>query len=951
MLTYEEMQQELEGCSDSELRTKCKEYAKQDLEEGFLAVRYVWEKKTPYEAATMVNNRHFCTVQVRRELSEKLFDAYRGQMRKVICGSHEEAALNMIETLLHLTYSFPMERTVEVWRQIGENKSAVISERCAKQLSACFESRDFPAVVLYPKNLYAIYKVCSQKNQKWFLRMTEISLKNACQSEKCVLNYKKVKIMAEENPDLMKEYRQYLELLLEKDLSQEAGRFIERLDDYYKYEETPFGYTREEWKRLFCASDVTRLIEAYFRCENSGGRTYTVQQLEEDVYSVESGEFARCWVKILRVFSELKELLDKSEEEFKNGLEVLKDCEMFSMDTQLYYIPIAIVQAGIINTLIERESPCLMEYFRAVGDKNVYLFKYRKVIKGHMELDEVKMDYETRIKPRLLALKNKEELVELYMNSHLRYYIDINDVVRNCAKYSPKGNVYNLFKDYEIAGKITRVENRGYKMMVQPSPLVAYIVRGKSGEESFSGEVMGQAEINRNWQYANMKKLDYAKLGDYCVYKYERVRDHVIIVTDVVIKNEKHEPFSQEESDERRQKFLEVVYKWLDKVEETGESIEFLGNEGDGFFDYDAPVRCACPSYLADTPQMLYVREKLAERIVEVVAGLKGRTIDAVLAQLTKMFLKEVDECRFIPSQSKANMGSIKNPEIRENIRACAKRFLNREDVLVEQKFLVFFNTAMKLVCPVESLATLGDAKLCEYVQNHGIEEYTIPVRFDGMRKCFVQTWKNYKEYLPYYTEYRFEYEGEKDFDPRAQWFAGVGKILPKERTIVLNNIWDKDAVKGEVQEYLRLFYDLRRAQSYEIGLERFGENKPKRKIGFGSSTVRYVREFTDTIRGIFEKQRYCAEECLWLLEYMEQDVNNNPYTCSEGKPWVQEAFDVDNSLHSIVEKAWKGMLTALTEQKEAISTIKAVYEKSFFAYYISEERFAQDLADIGYKI
>ena len=760
----------------------------------------------------------------------------------------------------------------------------------------------------------------------------------------------------EKNPELAKDYQDYIKILMENAPIQTASRVFER---FHEVKVPLFGFSQEKWEEITLLSEYPRMVTTYLRCCSPKKEEYDVELLYE-VIRKNPYQHIHEWCDLLIKFIKLKDLLEQR----KDVEEVLQEiCKFPTFDAEKvrYYIPLATVQMELVNMLCARgEIKKAVYIVKTIGDKNVYHYDARRKMSGHLNI-KVKESYVRNIQPMLLnkkaSLTDQElhDLIFLYMNSGLRVRIDIMDVARYVSENQGK-KLYKFFENYQFDGRISYIDKMGDTLLVEPYLFSAFS-RGKIHKVSKGTGKYEQKMLNADiaWVKKNLRKLDYAHLDDSCTFYLSDMKNGRLFVKDIVVCDRdddgklRFREMSEDKQNERRESFIREVLEWIDNEvmskrhyiwyfeyheKRVKQKIEALGQEYRGKHS----ARCTQPETLSNYD----LREELAVGIVHALArAIPEKALKLFVEIQGGGFLRGANECRYVANEFlTSKLFSVRDESKRKQLIEDATYLFLREGISTDNKLKIYFNTILKHVIPIEELPMYGNERFKEELNKY-LGRYWISV-FAGKKGLKIPENKAEASHIraPYNTKYELVYvNGDIPFQGKG--YGRIGEIDRQKRQLQIRDMKTKEELKDQFADFYRLLLDFKNMDDFDKAYQWFEEataNYTRIEIKEGFS--RHIRNITNTLDEIFrEMAKGDVEQCGYLLKYMDF-IGNNPFTWEDYQERMQRTVSKNEDIKKLMQESMEGFV-AMQENKDVEEELlKDVYALGFYKYVIAEQDF-----------
>lgn len=657
---------------------------------------------------------------------------------------------------------------------------------------------------------------------------------------------------------------------------------------------------------------------------------YTYDEWLADV--VKYNHDAECikWIKLTVYYHSLKECVEVGDiNGFEKRLECADNFELFDLDKIKYMKQIVKCVAFIINNLLILSYKNLINFLKTIENINVNEYSRMKYLSGWDQLESIKNEYDyAQIKNSLFENYQVAEVIFIYMNSHLKYFINIEELVEFCAEKNGE-EVYELFKSYPLRGQISRgsrLNSVRDKIFITPIGVASdisfqhyqdvveqYGYRSPQAQKVYN-KLIRSAE---DWYSHNKEIAELMSDRDYCVFYIQTYKKYGgILATDISL----YDNIKMQRIKERNTIYPDKLICWLTQIQASGNY-----HKWDYKNDYIFGVR-----HLENNS----VRNKIALEILNTILSLQSNIseLEGFIEDITHPPLEEINDFRYIPIQRGLGFIWDSFDEVRNQILNKADIIMRNENISIELRKTIYLNTCIRKFYDLQ--------EACRYV---GGELYATPDRLFVMAlkfECreqgsyyFSTRWKN----NTFYSTQRFKYDGEEfDLIPgKYIYLATLKKYDSKERCFVLEKVGLTKEQISQSEDFYRRIRDIQLTTD-SSELEKIKKELEKCQIKVTSDF--HIRKFAHELNEIFKKRNYDMDSVLTALNVVE---NKNPFRNSD-KDFRSFAKDFYESYY----ESYSRFLENYREQSTSAWGFCDLFFSSYLKVFISYDDFLNDIVD-----
>lgn len=698
--------------------------------------------------------------------------------------------------------------------------------------------------------------------------------------------------------------------------------FVERLWDRNK---ALFGKTDGEIIEMFCKVPAIRLITFCKEYIESRDETYTEKKWYEDVKRYNQDDEILKWMGVYQYIYELWQLVEvgKINEMYKK-LEEAKQIRVFDIKKCNYMTKMVGRLSQIIDMLFDMDEN-VGRFLDELGDINLFAYKYiyyTGYYKKYTGISNI-CGYEL-IKKKLFKVSEPEQLLNIYMNTHLKFKIDLRDIVECLAdKSSGETTIKKLFVPYPIEGCVSKISTKDAarnKIYLRPKHIFtewtysnACEIDKKNKGIQCSETQRAYANIIRNeeeWYWKNKAKAELLKEKDVCYFNIARYEAGFILADNI-------EKESYEFEEKAREQFLHIVLEWLEQISRERKVIE-----------WDKTQKIYSVAHAQNTE----LKEKIAIKILEVIRDLKEspRELIKFVDLLTTQTFEEINEFRYIKEQ-KAMLFYFPNfQNSKKTIITFAKEIFEDSNITSKYKFKIYQNTCIKKCFSLE--------EACRYIAKEIFnpdedECFVFPLAYDGEKRGYHR-FIHGKNKNVIFSKYDFFYDGPEQFQRGMIYYVCLKNVDWENQRFYINRVYLDTKELNAWKRFLRILYDMKHQVSEQQVRSRL------KQLSIDFSNEKRVSQFAYQLDRLFNNYRYDIERCNKVLEILEE---KNVFA-------IKSVFSetLRKEFADSYKMAYDAFINDAKKNERGISIVYNVYCRSYFKLVVQEETFVNDLRNNG---
>lgn len=800
------------------------------------------------------------------------------------------------------------------------------------------------------------------------------------------------------------EEKNYFNYLVEIEEYNGATNFLNRC---IKNRETLFdGMTFEKLKDItyrLPSSDLIGFTRYYAKlC----GINYSYETFCTDVLERNEDSNIVAWAKLSTFYRRLAKIVEKVEDEkkswdeFYEALADVKDYSIFEIFKITDYKSLVEDFAYIINTLLndENQRMNIVKVLEIFGNLNINKYEYRKAVCNWNRCNDVRdCDY-TEISKALLSKKKMDltakELLSVYMNTHLKYVIPIEDIAFEIKRRESDDNkIEIMFMDYPIEGVISKGSSRGSvrdKLFISPLPdngikySYDYKLYKDKQKKSKTNKWDSDKELkniysrlircDEKWYSKNIGIAELFRNTDkvqFCISKIVNTGyESGIYAVDLEFLDKYHE---KRRIDERDDKFPRELNGWLNRlieekrfieypksscfaisyvynnVEETEKQLETINL----WSSYKPEDRELAKEILykneitSDMKTMKVFRKYITFKILRVIEALAENAgeddVRRFLFAITNNPLEKINEFRYVGVRASWKFPKDLYRPMIEAIRTITERIMTNGDISSELKCDIYLNTCIHKYYDLRGIYEY----IGEGLENR-VELLFLPLYFykrdnKNTRRFFFRSAQD--SFLFCLKDDSFVYEAENDekaeeyankLIPEQSYFVTIGGVLRKEDRFWLDDIALSKDHYEPWNNYLSKIRDIRKSKSSNTlknDIESFYIDK-KVKI----KNKEQLHQLAIEMAILWNYRKY---DLSYSYDVLYVIGNTNPFLADDidfGTISEEENIKYEEAYNGFLEKASEGSLNYFYQ----------IYNQSFLKCYKNKTQLKEDLLKIG---
>lgn len=595
---------------------------------------------------------------------------------------------------------------------------------------------------------------------------------------------------------------------------------------------------------------------------------YTYDKLLEDVSKVNSNPDIIKWIKLNKFFKSLKLFIEAEEyEEFNNLLEQCDEYELFEITKIRHLKKLTIYYIYIVNTMISKRPDLLLPFLEKIDHINLNKLSFARFMCSwnSMEIADADYDYD-EIENDLFKNYAIEDVVYIYMNSHLKGIILLEHFLERCASVYGE-DLFELFKNYPIftkaslGSKNSSIRDKIFFTPIGMANNIGYLKYIKECEKygAFSDEASTLYKklirCDEIWYSDNKRYAEIVCDDDYCtVYiKYCKPGRGIIVVNVRLYDNIK-----EKREEQRNNEYPTIVLNWLSDIK-TNKAYQ----------EWNAKYRVYAIRHISNAA----LRCEVAEGIFNTAFALQDdvEELQKFMFAISTVQVEEINEFRYIATQKilPFEFGRDRFQNLRKDVIDKFKQILQNPNIPSRLKRNIYLNTCARKIFDFK--------EVCRYISAEFFAESVEEPFIIALKYSRSQDDKHYfaTEGLnnTLYSSKEFVYIGScdnlqlgenylvqlKDYDYENCYFT-LSKVGLASEDI---SIWKK---------YLRTLRDIKKATD-QVEFDMIKNELAQYDVNHLFNG--HISQFTFELYLIFERKKYDIKSALMVIDLLG---DRNPY-------------------------------------------------------------------------
>lgn len=703
---------------------------------------------------------------------------------------------------------------------------------------------------------------------------------------------------------------------------------------------------------------IKKVLPKVFPEEFNG--EYSYKDWENDILKHNTDADCIKWIKLTSYYYSLSNLIDSENlTGFEEQLEDAGDFEMFDMDKFEYMKQIVDNFVFIINKLILLSYKNLSGFLKSIQNINIgeysrvcYLSKWRDRINN----PEKDYDY-AEIEKNLFEKYTIEDIVSIYMNSHLKLIFNIEDIIIKCTEKKGKDigkkvsklDLSELFGDYQLRGVVSvNPWSSGSirdKFFITPTEVASDVTFHDYKEicKNFGQNTFEAREIDRKlirsdqiWCSKNKKYIQLIRPKDTCTFYIHRYIEN----KGILAKN-----ISTTVSNDikmKRWEKINIIYpdnirNWLCDIRTEGKFLEWDKNNA----IYDAFL-------LEDNS----TKNLIALDILETILALQKNipALELFIQEITMKPRKEMNAFRYVSTRKSQPFTFVNYPQTCQQICRKADEILKNKDIPETLRKDIYINTCIRKVYDLQKADRYIGKKIYSELDDDFNDDIVVALRFEYQDQDQVYYFSTKMRDNTFRSNKPFKYKGENMvLKPGHDYSVTLKEYDGEEECFVIDKIYLENNEIGLWQKFLRTLREIKKipfsgfSETNEIsaGNRQSVISEIKEKLATYQIEVtseRHIKQLAYEMNCIFESQNYDIASALETLDIIG---DANPFRNSDG-----DFGKFEKKFYRLYYTSYVGFLENCRQKKFPKRFCK-LYFSSYLKVFISYNDFIDNIAEI----
>lgn len=660
--------------------------------------------------------------------------------------------------------------------------------------------------------------------------------------------------------------REYFDFLCSYELYLSAKYFL----DNFLVEESLLGLNDSELIELIYSLPSAELLafgKWYYK--EKIDPDYTYERWLSDVIKYNQNTDVIEWLTLTVYYHSLQDSLEKDDYSlFESLLLKIDDYTIFDMEKVEYMKQLVECFASIVNTGLLDKKIDVLKFLHDFEKININEYSRTRYLAQWNSLESINEDYDyIEIQNILFEKYGLEDAVYIYMNSHLKNIIHLEEFVKRCSEYCGE-DVSALFSEYPLWGRISnisKVSSVSDKLFLTPVgiatavPYSKYVelcnLYGYNSKEAIAF-YKRMIKSDRDWYSYNKEKAELFVRGDYCTFYIKTYKKGVgLLVCNMDLNPEMKEKRIQE----RNEIYPEKVLSWLDEIQKSKTFMKW--NPEDNIFG----IR-----NISNTAK----RNDIALSVLRTVYALQDNeeALKDFLNYITNPPLEEMNEFRYIPTQKSLQFEFDREqfPLAKREIIKIMTQLLENNNIPSDLRKDIYLNTCARKFYDLQEVCKRVSK---EFYLETADEPFVVSMKLESVEKnraIFSTRGRN----NTLYSIRNFVYYGETD-GLKLNWIylVELKEYDFEEGCFVLNRVnLNPKLDTDQWKKYLRKMQDIKSIvedKEFDDILEQIQRFRVK------VSSKEHINQWVHELDLIFKYQKYSVEKAIRTINALK---DTNPF-------------------------------------------------------------------------
>ena len=595
---------------------------------------------------------------------------------------------------------------------------------------------------------------------------------------------------------------------------------------------------------------------------------YTYEDWLRDVKKYNQNKDIIEWLELTVYYHELQESLEKDDYQlFESLMSQVDDYKIFDMEKVKYIKQLVECFAAIVNKGLIEEKIDIVKFLHDIEKININEYSRTRYLGLWNSLESINEEYDyNNIQNVLFEKYSLEDAVYIYMNSHLKNIINLEEFVKRCSEYCGE-DVSVLFSQYPLWGQISNVSKMSSvrdKLFINPigiSTAVSYSeyvniceVYGYNSKEAIAFN-RKMIRNDQSWYSYNKATAELFVRGDYCTFYIKTYKKSAgLLVHNIELYSEIKEMRIRE----RNEIYPEKVLAWLNEIKTSKK-----------YVDWNAEENIFGVRNIADIRK----RDNIAVEILRTAHALSDNETELrkYLFAIINPPLEEINEFRYIPMQKKLDFEFEKDKflAIRKEIIKITTDILDNNRLSSDIKKYIYLNTCSRKYYELQEVCRRISKQF--YLETAD-EPFIFSVKLESMdeeKAVFLTRGRN----NTLYSNKKFVYYGETHgLILNYIYLVELKEYDFTEKCFILNRVnLGKDETE-QWKKYLRKMRDIKYVID-DKGFDEILKNIQRYKVKVSSEE--HINQWVHEIDLIFKRQSYSVEKAIRTINTLK---DTNPF-------------------------------------------------------------------------
>lgn len=661
---------------------------------------------------------------------------------------------------------------------------------------------------------------------------------------------------------------------------------------------------------------------------------YSYADWHTDVLRNTTDTELEVWMNLTFFYHSLKEHCEANDwSAFYEALSTAGEYKLFNMNRFKYIKQLISCFAFIINELLTSRKN-IVEFLKQIEHININNFFRNKFTFQWNQILHEGFDYRT-IKSELFEQYEPEDAVYIYMNTHLKNIINLEEIIHACSVKAHRRDLSEFFKDYPISGRIShgsKYSSVRDKLFISPQFIATSLSYADYVQvcESFgptSSEarkyLKKQIRNDETWYSRNKATAELFRSGDWCsfhVHTYVDSGDRAgIYAVDINL----YPNIRDMRIQERDTVYPEVLLDWLKSLRDTG-----------SYTPWNPEYSVYGVNHLPDNA----LRNRIAVDILDTILALRGNleALNDFLFAITNAPLEEINEFRYIPTQRLLEYSFPPEDfkQFRTLLREKALCILKDKSIPSDIKKDIYLNTCLRKYFDFQDV--------CKYISKEFYLEtadapFSVALKFmkkEGNRYTFTTHGRN----NTLFSSDPFIYIGDGPELTEGYVYLNTLRNYDFERRCyILEAIDLRNHQVDEWNQYLRKMRDIKKVTD-AADTVKIKEELERYNIRITSD--KHISQFTHELHLIFQRSGFDIRQALMTLSVIAE---TNPYLNHE-----TDFSRFQNSFRKDYLSSYESFIENLRTKKYSYTNVCDLFFSSHLQVFIAKEEFLKDLILCG---